>query len=61
MSPHTSPGFKLRGLALEARYRVSNINVPGVTEVTDRALLEEGLLVEAKEQPVALLFVYRRQ
>jgi hypothetical protein len=53
--------FKLHGLDAAARYSVTNLDVPGVSEVTGQELMEKGLLVTLKEQPDSALIVYKRR
>jgi alpha-galactosidase len=60
-SPYESARFKLRGLDPDAHYRVTDVDDPGVKGIMGRQLMEEGLPVQANEQPAALLFTYRRE
>ncbi|MCL5098909.1 MAG: alpha-galactosidase [Candidatus Omnitrophica bacterium] len=52
--------WKLHALEPDARYVVSNVDIPGVVEKTGRQLMEEGLRVQIREQPGAAIYTYQR-
>jgi alpha-galactosidase len=51
--------FRLRGLDPDARYTVTNLDLPGSTSWTGRQLLETGMEVIIRERPGAATVVYR--
>ena len=53
--------FKLRGLEPDARYALTNFDVPGSTGATGRELMERGLLAPIGEQPGAVIITYSRK
>jgi alpha-galactosidase len=59
-SPVTAEDLKLRGLDSAARYRVTNMDVPGVREMTGRDLMEKGLHVVLEKQPDSAIISYKR-
>jgi alpha-galactosidase len=59
-SPYESARFQLHGLDPEARYTVTNLDVPGRTEATGRELMEQGLRVVLEERPGAAIVIYQR-
>ena len=59
-SPFESARFKLRGLDLQARYTLLDLDEPQETQMTGKELMDSGLLVSIKERPGAALITYRR-
>jgi alpha-galactosidase len=60
-SVYESARLKLRGLDLNARYAVLNLDMPAARqEFTGSELAEKGLLVEIPAQPTAAVITYRR-
>jgi alpha-galactosidase len=59
-SPVTTEDLKLRGLDPAARYRVTDMDVPGVREMTGRNLMEKGLHVVLEKQPGSAIISYKR-
>jgi alpha-galactosidase len=59
-SPLESARFQLRGLEPDARYAVTDLDVPGSREMTGRELMDEGLPVLIKVQPAAAVITYKR-
>jgi alpha-galactosidase len=59
-SPFESARFKLRGLEVTARYRVTDLDAPGASEFTGRELIEQGLPVSIKSAPGALILTYKQ-
>jgi hypothetical protein len=60
-SPLTAGDFKLQGLDRAARYSITNMDVPGASQLTGQELMEKGLLISLKEQPDSALIVYTRE
>ncbi len=58
-SPFFSAQLKLHGMDPAARYVVKNVDTAQETEFTGRQLMEEGLPVSIREQPGAVLLMYR--
>lgn len=52
---------KLRGLDPAAVYTLANLDVPGVTELTGRELMESGLPLVIKNRPGAVIVTYRKK
>lgn len=59
-SPYQSARFRLSGLDPAARYRLKDFDVPGVTEVAGRELMETGLPVSIKDRPWAIVMTYKK-
>ena len=59
-SPIEKVRFKLRGLDAAARYAVSNLDAPGESQFSGRELEEQGLPVEIKDQPGAVIITYKQ-
>ncbi len=57
---YESARLKLRGLDPDARYRVTNPDAKGATELSGKELMEKGLGVVVTEQPRAVVMVYKR-
>jgi Glycosyl hydrolase family 36 C-terminal domain len=55
-----SANFKLHGLDAAGRYSVTNLDLPGSTEMTGHDLMERGLLVSLQKQPDSALITYRK-
>jgi alpha-galactosidase len=53
--------LKLHGLEPAAVYTLTNLDVPGATEMTGRALAEWGLPVAIKDQPGAAIITYKKK
>ena len=52
--------FKLSGLDPAGRYELNNLDTPQKTVVTGRELMEKGLQVIIKDQPGAVIIVYKK-
>jgi hypothetical protein len=52
--------FKLRGLDPAAQYTVSNLDMPGESHLIGRELEEKGLPVAIKDQPGAVIIIYKK-
>ncbi len=59
-SPIEKVRFKLRGLDPAAQYSVSNLDAPGETQFSGRELEEKGLPVAIKDQPGAVIIIYKQ-
>ena len=59
-SPFTKARFRLRGLDAAAHYTVKNMDSPGTTEFTGKALMEDGIPVTLEKQPESALIGYRK-
>ena len=59
-SPYESARFQLRGLDPGARYKLTNLDVPGSTEATGRELMESGLPIAIQQRPCAVVVTYKR-
>jgi alpha-galactosidase len=60
-SAYESARFKLKGLAPDARYSISNLDAAtGTQEVTGRDLMESGLLVPISARPGSTTILYTR-
>jgi alpha-galactosidase len=59
-SPFTTARFRLRGLDPAAHYRVENMDSAQATELTGKALMEEGLPVTLAHQPDSALIRYQQ-
>ena len=59
-SPFETARFQLRGLEPNARYSVTDLDVPGSKEMTGRELMDEGLPVAIKAKPGAVIITYTR-
>ena len=59
-SPIEKAAFKLRGLDPAAQYSVSDLDAPGEVQVSGRELEEHGLPVVIKDQPGAVIILYKR-
>jgi alpha-galactosidase len=52
---------KLQGLDKDAVYTLTNLDLPGTTEMTGRQLSETGLVIAIKQQPGAALISYKKK
>ena len=59
-SVYETARFRLSGLDPEARYLVTNLDVPGAAEATGRELMELGLAVTISEHPGSAIVTYKR-
>ena len=59
-SPIEKVRFKLRGLDAAAQYVVRNLDQPGELRFTGRELTEQGLPVEIKDMPGAVIITYQQ-
>ena len=59
-SPSEQARFKLRGLDPKAKYAVSSMDEQGATELGGKELMEKGLPVAIREQPGAVIVVYKQ-
>jgi alpha-galactosidase len=59
-SPFETVRFKLRGLDPAAQYTVSNFDMPGEAQFSGRELEEKGLPVMIKDQPGAVIIIYKK-
>lgn len=53
--------IKLRGLAADATYLVTNFDIPGVTEASGRELMDQGLAITVREKPGSALIAYKKK
>ena len=60
-SVYESVRVKLQGLDKDAVYTLTNLDVPGTTEMTGRELSENGLVIAIKEQPGSALITYKKK
>jgi alpha-galactosidase len=60
-SPYESVRVKLHGLEPNAVYSITDVDVPGSTEVAGRELLEKGLRVAIEKQPGAAIILYKKK
>jgi alpha-galactosidase len=56
-----SAHYRLRGLESDAEYILTNLDVPGTTQMTGRALAEQGLTIAIKDQPGAVIITYKKK
>lgn len=56
----TAQTYRLKGIDPTARYEVTNFDVEGVTKVSGKDLLEQGLVVEIMDTPGAAVITYQR-
>ena len=59
-SPFEAARFPLRGLQVNARYTVTNLDAAGSVEFTGRELMGQGLAVTLKNRGEAAVIVYKR-
>ena len=59
-SLYVSAYFPLRGLDPAAEYELTNFDVDGITRVSGRELMEQGITVEIQDKPGAAVIVYKR-
>jgi len=59
-SVYETARFKLRGLESDARYALTNADVPGATDATGKDLMEKGLAVNILAQPGAAVIFYKK-
>ena len=52
--------YKLYGLDASANYQVRNLDTPGATEQTGRALMEQGLSITLPIKPGAAIVLYKK-
>jgi alpha-galactosidase len=55
-----SAEFELHGLQPDARYEISNADVPGTQILTGRELMQKGLIVSLKDKMSAAVISYKR-
>ena len=55
-----SAEFELRGLQPDARYEITNSDVPGTQTLSGRELMQKGLKVSLKEKMGAAVLTYKR-
>jgi alpha-galactosidase len=60
-NPLESARFKLRALEPDAVYVLTNLDLPGATQMKGRELLEKGFLVILKEKPAAAIITYKKK
>jgi alpha-galactosidase len=60
-SPYESLRVTLRGLDPDAVYTLTNLDVPGATDVPGRELLEKGLAVAIEAKPGAVVMTYKKK
>jgi alpha-galactosidase len=53
--------LKLHGLEPTAVYTLTNLDVPGTTEMTGRELAEPGLPIAIKDRPDSAVIVYKKK
>ena len=56
-----SATLPLRGLDPDARYTISNRDMPETTVLTGKDLMEKGITVTAPQKPAALVLTYHRE
>ena len=61
VSPYESIRVKLQGLDKDTVYILTNLDLPGTTEMTGRELNESGLLITIKEQRGSALITYKKK
>ena len=59
-SDYESVRVKLHGLDADAVYALTNLDVPGATEMTGRELLESGLPIAIPDRRGAVIITYRK-
>ncbi|MGB9623488.1 MAG: GH36 C-terminal domain-containing protein, partial [Phycisphaerae bacterium] len=59
-SPYETARFRLRALAPDARYTVTDLDAGEPKEMSGRELLDPGLPVAAPQRPAARVITYRR-
>ena len=52
--------LKLRGLQPDARYGITDFDIPGKTRMTGRELMEQGLDIIIKDKPGAAVITYKK-
>lgn len=58
-SPFETGRFRLRGLAPEADYEVTDLDRPDVhTTMTGRELMETGAVITIRQKPQAMVMTY---
>jgi alpha-galactosidase len=60
-SPYESLRVKLQGLDQDAVYTLTDLDIPGTTEMTGSELCEKGLLLAIGDQPGSALITYRKK
>jgi alpha-galactosidase len=60
-SPYESIRVKLHGLEPGAVYTLTNLDVPGATEISGRELLEKGLSIGMNAQPSSTVIIYKKK
>jgi alpha-galactosidase len=60
-SPYESIRVKLQGLEKDAVYGLTNLDLPGTTEITGRELSEIGLLITIKSPRGAAIISYKKR
>ena len=60
-SVYKSAHVNLQGLDKNAVYTLTNLDVPGTSEMTGRELSETGLVIAVKEQPGSALITYKKK
>jgi len=60
-APADSIRPKLRGLDPNAIYLLSNLDVAGVTELSGRELMDNGLPIVLKNKPAAAVITYKKK
>jgi len=58
--PEESIRLKLSGLEAEANYTITNLDLPGATEMTGQQLMEQGLPVLIEDPPGAAIMTYKK-
>lgn len=53
--------LKLHAVSLDAIYVLTNFDAAGTTEMTGRELVESGLPIVSKDQPGAVIVIYKRK
>jgi hypothetical protein len=60
-SLYESARVRLHGLDKDAVYTLTNLDLPGTTEMTGRELSETGLVIAINEQPGSALITYKKK
>jgi len=59
-SPDESLRVRLYGLEPDTVYNLSGMDDPGSAAMTGRELMENGLLIQTKDQPGSILIIYKK-
>ncbi|MDE0506023.1 MAG: GH36 C-terminal domain-containing protein, partial [Candidatus Poribacteria bacterium] len=51
--------YQLHGLEPDTQYELTNLDVSGVTRLTGRELMADGLIIDIADQPGAVVIKYK--